>query len=175
MALSQCRECGQPVSNQAKSCPKCGVTKPVARRSWVRRGLLYFAGFVVITGFMAALSSDPSQGPSGPIAVAPPQKSPKQLALESVVIASSGWTTGGFNTVMLFSAKVKNNGLSAVKDLKIACDLYSNSGTKVSVVSAIVYETLRAGKSISFKELNMGFINTQSARASCAVVDLTLL
>ena len=30
MALKPCRECGQEVSDQAKTCPKCGVGRPVA-------------------------------------------------------------------------------------------------------------------------------------------------
>ena len=33
MALKKCRECGQSVSSEAKTCPHCGVKKPVTQTS----------------------------------------------------------------------------------------------------------------------------------------------
>lgn len=31
MALAKCRECGTEVSEEAKVCPKCGISKPVKK------------------------------------------------------------------------------------------------------------------------------------------------
>lgn len=174
MALAKCRECGHEVSSGAKVCPKCGVAKPVARRSLVYRLMLGFVGLVVIGGVVGGLTS-PKDSTGLATQVVPIQKSPKEAAIEAVLLEKSDWRTGGFDTVMLFSAKLRNTGAADVKDLKIECTLFSNSGTPLSRVRAVVYELLKAGRSISVKELNMGFINTQSTRAQCAVVDLTVL
>lgn len=60
MAMKLCRECGQQVSDKAKSCPSCGISDPV-QKPWHNRpisgpigcvGLLIFAGlcFMMIDG-----------------------------------------------------------------------------------------------------------------------------
>ena len=33
MAMSKCRECGKAVSTLAKTCPHCGVPKPVKKKN----------------------------------------------------------------------------------------------------------------------------------------------
>lgn len=49
MALGKCRECGAEISTEAKTCPKCGVSKPVkpAKRS-SRGALIVFGVFLVV-------------------------------------------------------------------------------------------------------------------------------
>jgi hypothetical protein len=44
MALSNCHQCGQPVSDQAKSCPHCGALVAMNdRERWVRVAMILFA------------------------------------------------------------------------------------------------------------------------------------
>jgi len=162
MALAKCRECGHE-------------SRPVRKRSIVTKIVLGFVGVVLISGLVGGLGSDaPGTAGSGSHATEP-QKSPKAIAMEAVSIEKVDWRTGGFDTVMLLSGKINNKGKSDVKDVRIKCELYSNSGTQVSEVSAVIYEIVKAGKSISLKDHNMGFVNTQSSRAGCSVVDLTVI
>lgn len=46
MALGACRECGQQVSNEAKTCPHCGVSRPVKAR--MSRGAVVAIALVVL-------------------------------------------------------------------------------------------------------------------------------
>ncbi|EOX9506743.1 hypothetical protein [Citrobacter amalonaticus] len=60
MAMKSCRECGQPVSSEAKVCPGCGVKKPY--QSPVR-GLI-FIGIVVIAIYKGCSGEGSSTGNS---------------------------------------------------------------------------------------------------------------
>lgn len=57
MAIANCRECGKEVSDQAKTCPHCGVSAPVQKVAWL---------WVIVFGILVALmvkscvSNDPT-------------------------------------------------------------------------------------------------------------------
>lgn len=51
--LTDCRECGQPVANRAKTCPHCGVKKPTASKA--EAGLAAFAAGAFKLGLMLCL------------------------------------------------------------------------------------------------------------------------
>lgn len=53
MALAKCRECGTEVSDAAKTCPKCGIDKPVKKMSLLAKVLLGLVGLGVISQFIA--------------------------------------------------------------------------------------------------------------------------
>jgi hypothetical protein len=59
MALAKCRECGAEVSDAAKTCPKCGIDKPIKKMSLLTKLLLGLIGLGVISQFMAGGSSKP--------------------------------------------------------------------------------------------------------------------
>lgn len=48
MVLQPCRECGNPVSSQAKACPKCGARRAsdVAVDNFMATGCLVYLGLV---------------------------------------------------------------------------------------------------------------------------------
>lgn len=50
MALKKCRECGKEVSSQAKTCPNCGINKPVRGISFVAWSIifLFFYSFYIV-------------------------------------------------------------------------------------------------------------------------------
>jgi hypothetical protein len=58
MALKQCEECGNTVSNQAERCPHCGIpikyvnTKTEKQKKWYERSsiTLCFAAFIILLG-----------------------------------------------------------------------------------------------------------------------------
>ncbi|MBT8567352.1 zinc ribbon domain-containing protein [Polynucleobacter paneuropaeus] len=54
MALIKCRECGNDVSSEAKTCPKCGIA---VKPSHLKRYLLAGASVVILVVFWASFSS----------------------------------------------------------------------------------------------------------------------
>lgn len=65
---------------------------------------------------------------------------------------------GGFDTVLIISGTLTNAADFAVKDVRIECELFGNSGTRVGRVSQTLFEIVPANGSKSFRELNMGFM-----------------
>jgi hypothetical protein len=60
MALVKCKECGQQVSNKAKSCPHCG-TEPPKKTSFVTWAVLALILFVVYGAWQNESSQTPEQ------------------------------------------------------------------------------------------------------------------
>jgi hypothetical protein len=86
------------------------------------------------------------------------------------IIVDLSWYKGGFGVVMVLNhVKIKNPASVPVSDFRIACEMLGPSGTRVSSVSTVLYETIGAGKTRTFRNVNVGFIHDQSARASCRV------
>lgn len=79
------------------------------------------------------------------------------------------WELGGFGTVMQVRFILQNNTASSQKDFVIRCDTYGESGTRLSAVQKTLYQSL-APKARRTFDLSLGFVNSQSARASCGVV-----
>ena len=70
---------------------------------------------------------------------------------------------------MIANFQIANTSSLTVKDLEFRCDLFGDSGTRLSSATTTVFQVFNAGKTKSLKEVNMGFINSQTARASCKV------
>jgi hypothetical protein len=97
------------------------------------------------------------------------QKTPEKfLALSH----TRAWK-GGFDTVMLLSGTLKNSAPIPIKDPQIACYVVAESGTTLGSVTETVFKTIPAGKSIRFKDANMGFVDSRWARYACAVISAT--
>jgi DNA-directed RNA polymerase subunit RPC12/RpoP len=82
MALINCRECGKEVSNEAESCPHCGI-----RQIQKKRGFLatMFNGLIIVTVvftvwniFLSDLVNSPPQKQTTPKQKAPKKKASKQ-------------------------------------------------------------------------------------------------
>jgi hypothetical protein len=80
MAMAKCRECGAEVSDSAKTCPKCGVAKPVKKTSLLAKIFLGLLGLGLIgqfigggsnTGGGTSTSVSASSAPSIPEPVVP--------------------------------------------------------------------------------------------------------
>lgn len=73
MAIIKCRECNNPVSNQAEKCPNCGVTikKPAGCGTVIAVVVLFFIAF---SGFMTAFETKQPQ----------PEKTPEQIRRELI-------------------------------------------------------------------------------------------
>jgi hypothetical protein len=84
------------------------------------------------------------------------------------IIVSFAWEKGGFGVVMVLSKiTITNPKTVPIADFRITCDLSGPSGTRVGSVSTVLYERIDAGKTRTFRNVNVGFIHGQSSGASC--------
>ena len=162
MAIKQCKECGNQVSDKAQSCPSCGAKQPkkMGIFAWIA---IIFVGMLVIGAI-----ADGGDGSS----VSEP--SPKELALQNLGFDFE-WSKYGFDSVMEINMTIKNNGTKDVKDLTVECVHSSNSGTVVDRNKREVYEVIKAGETKKINNFNMGFIHSQATSSSCSVVDLVVM
>lgn len=85
------------------------------------------------------------------------------------------WRKGGFGSVMVADITIKNGSKYTVKDFDIECELTANSGTPLNTVQKTIYEQLKPGAKKTVRDLSMGFINSQAARAGCILKGLQLV
>ena len=162
MAIKQCKECGNQVSDKAQSCPSCGAKQPkkMGIFAWIA---IIFVGMLVIGAI-----ADGGDGSSVS------EQSPKELALQNLGFDFE-WGKAGFDSVMEINMTIKNNGTKDVKDLTVECVHSSNSGTVVDRNKREVYEVIKAGETKKINNFNMGFIHSQATSSSCSVVDLVVM
>lgn len=85
MAIAKCRECGAEVSDSAKTCPKCGVAKPVKKTSLIVKIFLGLMGIGLIGQFIGGGSDT---GTSTSTSVGTPEKP----SVAEPVILGSQWS-----------------------------------------------------------------------------------
>jgi hypothetical protein len=85
------------------------------------------------------------------------------------------WRTGASDTIMMVNVIFENKGSDDFEDSGLTCDGYSNNGTKICSNSRIIYAVVKAGKSKSIRNVDMGFIDSQAVSASCRITNLTVL
>ena len=176
MAIAKCRECGTEVSDQAKTCPKCGVSKPVKKTSALTLIVTGLFCFVALSMCMSAVNNNPP-APSGSSETSSPapQLDPREEAQNNLSLEKFSWYKGGFDSVMMINATIKNNGKRDVKDITIECIHSSNSGTRIDSNKKTVFELVKAGGSKRIKDFSMGFIHSQAASSNCSITDFVLL
>lgn len=172
MAMAKCRECGTEVSDEAKTCPKCGIAKPVKKTSLLVKILAGIFGLAVLSNIIGGISGGSSSPSSSAVA---PRIDPKTEALNAVKLDKWGWHKGGFDSIMMLNATIKNDGARDVKDIEIECTHSSNSGTRIDSNKKVIYELVKAGKSVRIKDFSMGFIHSQANSTHCQITDLVLL
>lgn len=85
-------------------------------------------------------------------------------------VSNFKWSTGGFGAVAIAnSITIKNDNSFAVKDIELTCHFSAPSGTVLSRLSHTIYDTVKAKAKRTFSDVNLGFVNSQSQRAACAV------
>lgn len=172
MAMAKCRECGSDVSDSAKTCPKCGISTPVKKTSLLVKLILGFFALAVFGQVVARLGGATSDGASSSASNQPAKLTEDELA-NNVEVKQFTWNTGGFNTVMVISKiSIENKNKEAVKDFELECTHTGPSGTVIDRNKLTVFQILPAGKTSSFKDLNMGFIRAQAAKSFCKVASV---
>jgi hypothetical protein len=79
------------------------------------------------------------------------------------------WSLGGFKNVGIVNLTIENSNDFAVKDVSVRCYFNGKSGTQLSANSHTIFDTIPAKSKKAFKEVNVGLIDSQSAKANCNV------
>ena len=95
----------------------------------------------------------------------------KMQRLQTVGIKKFSPRRDGFGTVMVATFTFHNDNDFPVKDIKVKCNYFANSGTLVDTSTRTVFETVKAKSSKTVRDFNMGFMHAQTAKSSCSVTD----
>jgi hypothetical protein len=85
------------------------------------------------------------------------------------------WTTGGFGSVMMANITITNPTLHSVKDMEIRCSTFGASGTKLGDLRQTIYELVKPKSTKKVRQVNMGFIHSQTKTVGCIISDLVVL
>jgi len=172
MALRKCRECGAEVSTAAKTCPKCGVRRPIKGMSKLLIGFLglsVLSAWAVIGNLVVKSIPPPTAATATPTANAAPAPEPIQLsAPKTVKIVRQTTVLDDFGG-MVSTLTIKNTNKFAIKDLRLLCAHYAPSGTEMSPTVAVIYEILRAGQTRTFHDVKLGYTSPDAKTYSCTV------
>lgn len=75
---------------------------------------------------------------------------------------------------MMADFTIRNDSDYDVKDLRIRCEHYAPSGTYIDSNTRTAFEVVRAHRTRTLKNFNMGFIHTQAHSSACRLTDLAL-
>jgi hypothetical protein len=98
---------------------------------------------------------------------------PKPDAINALKLTFT-WSKEGFGNVMQANFTITNKGTRDVKDLEITCTHFAKSGTQIDRNTRTIYDVVKAGKTRTFRNFNMGFIHSQADKSRCEVVDLAV-
>jgi len=95
MALKNCFECNAQVSDAAKICPQCGISKPVKRKSSVSKVIVALLGLTIIGTFFAMIlgtktTRSPASAPSISADVVAKEAAEKEKKAEVSRMAAAG-------------------------------------------------------------------------------------
>ncbi|MCY1260045.1 hypothetical protein D9M68_100150 [compost metagenome] len=74
-----------------------------------------------------------------------------------------------FDTILQVDFTIKNGLPWSIKDITITCELYSPSLTKIDQNTRTIYERIEGGKTRIFRNFDMGFIHSQTAKGRCHI------
>ncbi|EKO3534170.1 zinc ribbon domain-containing protein [Vibrio fluvialis] len=164
--FTSCTHCGKQVSKSNRKCPSCG--KSVKRFSIVHWIGIVFCGLLLI-GVINSPNDAPRNNTAQTSHTNTKSDIAKKLELEFT------WRKEGFGSVMEADFKINNNSGEDIKDIKIKCDHYAPSETKIDSNSRTIYEVIKANSKRSFKNFNMGFIHDQTSTSSCYINSFSLV
>ncbi len=165
MALRACKECGQKISSDAKSCPHCGKKVGMGAGS----SCLVVVGVLILLAVIPFVMKDHSGSREGGNTAV----DTKQTALSQVKLDFK-WSKGGFGSVMEADFVVKNDSDYSIKDFEVTCNHFAKSGTRIDSNTRTIYEVVKAHSTKKFPNFNMGFIHSQAASSSCGITDLSI-
>ena len=91
-----------------------------------------------------------------------------RLDLRDVVLQRAGFGVG--NVAVMKSVTVVNRYAVDRKDITLRCEQHGSSGTVIGRVDRVIYATVPHGKSVTVRNLNLGFVDPQTVRMPCDIV-----
>lgn len=95
--------------------------------------------------------------------------------LEFIEIVNNNWYMGGFGVIPIHAITLKNKGEVSYKDIKIAITYTSRSDTLIDVGTQVIYDVLPAKKTKTFREINMGFMDSQAAKSRVKIISAEII
>lgn len=92
---------------------------------------------------------------------------------ENHVEVDMDWHKGGFGAVALAQFTIVNNSLSTLENPRVRVSFSSENGTAISSREIDIYVTVKPGKRVRSKEINLGFVNAQVERAGAKLLSGT--
>ena len=168
MAMIDCKECGNEVSNNSTKCPKCGVV--ILNKTKI--GCLIIASILLLIWAIIVVTAGLTLRESIHEVIFPKEDPLKKAAIH---LTKLKYKTGSFNSFMKANFTIHNNGFSDIKDIEIKCSHYSKSKTLIDSNTRTIYEIVEARKQKQFLKFDMGFIHSQSDSTICEIIDLKVL
>jgi hypothetical protein len=168
MSLINCKECNQEVSSKAESCPKCGAR--IARPPMGCGAKLVLLFFIFVAIIVIWIFGD-----GGPADRAVQLYSAQEEALSGLSIKDYSWGKSRFGNGVALDITIQNNGKQDVKDVEVECRGYSKTHTLIDSNKKVIYENIPAGKSISKKKFNMGYVLSEVDNINCKITDVVVV
>jgi hypothetical protein len=99
---------------------------------------------------------------------------PKTVAMQATSIAKFRWYKEDISSIMMATFTIKNDGNTPVKDIEIKCVHSAPSGTVIDSNTRTIYQVIPPHKARTFRDFNMGFINSQASSSNCGIEDLAI-
>jgi hypothetical protein len=117
MALAKCRECGTEVSDAAKTCPKCGISKPVKKSITLVTPILAIAGLALVGAAFSVYEGIATSGPTQPALVAVGETASKPPAPITVESPEDKATQRAYRLFEFAKASLKDPDAAKFKNL----------------------------------------------------------
>ena len=160
----KCKSCGVRFSKSVRVCPECGTKRKVNIVYWVGGIWIIFSNIRSENGSIDSLVKTKRSF----------EVSSKEVVKEKLKLDSS-WRRDGFDLIMMADFTIENSSEYDIKDIKIKCVHYSNSGTEIDSNSDTIYEIVKSLSTRFFYDFNMGFIHSQVGSSSCSIKNFTVL
>lgn len=154
--FKNCRACNNLTSKTALRCPKCGAS---ARK--LSLGKVAGIGFLVLV-VLAIFGQSPDK-----------HEAAKPAAAPTLVTLDYEWRTKLGGSIMEADIAIRNGSDAPIKDVRIECNHFAPSGTKIDSNSRTIYEIVRAHETLRKSDVNMGFINSQAKSSTCVIAKFT--
>lgn len=158
-----CRQCKAYIPCKASKCMHCGSKQGIGFCGLL--AVVIFALFWIIIVFSVSLN-----------VVNDSKSNNMSNALQSdLKVIGNEWYLGGFGYIPIHTITLQNTSSSnSYKDIEITVYYHSNSGAQLGNANYTIYEVLPANTTKTFSDINMGFMNEQSANSSVVITSAIL-
>lgn len=170
MEIVNCGKCGAKNNKTNKDCNECGQKLKKKSKFWLYFWIFILSFWVI---YFVSTSLTP-QNKSEETTKTERKKTENEIAIDNLKLVYE-WQVSGFGRVMLANFTIENTNDFGAKDIKIICDMYSKSKTKIGENEAVIYDIFPKKSKKEIKEFNMGIIDSQAESATCNIIHFVKL